>query len=89
MKQPPPLPESHGRSILKALTWRIIATLTTGIIAYSVTGEVITAVTIGGLELVIKLVFYYLHERMWQLMPHGTVRRLFQPESKNSPKQKR
>ena len=39
--------ESHLRSLLKALSWRVVATTTTGIIAYFITGDVMAAITIG------------------------------------------
>jgi uncharacterized membrane protein len=69
--------ESHIRSLLKAFSWRIVATLTTGIIAYFVTGEIGTAVLIGGVEFVLKFFIYYLHERAWQLLPRGSIRHWF------------
>ncbi len=72
----PNLRESHLRSILKAFSWRIIATLTTGLIAYAITGEIDTAILIGSIEFVLKFVIYYVHERLWQLAPRGSVRRL-------------
>ena len=56
---------SRTRSLVKALTWRITATLTTAVIAYIVTGELNTAVIIGGLEFVLKFIMYYGHERAW------------------------
>ncbi len=56
---------SRTRSLAKALTWRITATLTTAVIAYMVTGELSTAVIIGGLEFVLKFIMYYGHERAW------------------------
>ena len=68
--------ESHLRSILKAFSWRVIATLTTGLIAYAITGEIDTAILIGGIEFALKFVIYYLHERLWQLAPRGSVRNL-------------
>ena len=61
--------DSHLRSLSKALSWRVVATLTTGIIAYFVTGDVEAAVLIGGVEFVLKFLIYYLHERAWQLVP--------------------
>ncbi len=72
----PNLRESHLRSILKAFSWRIIATMTTGLIAYAITGEIDTAILIGSIEFVLKFVIYYLHERLWQLAPRGSIRRL-------------
>lgn len=71
--------ESHIRSLLKGFTWRIIATTTTVTIAYFVTGEVGDALKIGGIEFVGKVFIYYLHERLWQLAPRGTVRKVIKP----------
>lgn len=68
--------ESHLRSILKGLTWRILATATTVTIAYFIIGDVSSALTIGGIEFFGKLLLYYFHERAWQMVPRGSVRRL-------------
>ncbi len=61
--------DSHIRSLAKAFSWRIVATLTTSIIAWIVTGQLETAVVIGSIEFVLKFLIYYLHERAWQLVP--------------------
>ncbi|MEM7000115.1 MAG: DUF2061 domain-containing protein [Pseudomonadota bacterium] len=61
--------DSHLRSLSKALSWRVVATLTTATIAYLVTGRLDTAALIGGIEFVLKFVIYYVHERAWQLIP--------------------
>jgi uncharacterized membrane protein len=66
--------ESHLRSLLKAMSWRVVATLTTTIIAYFITGEVETALAIGSIEFVLKFLIYYMHERAWQLIPRGGIR---------------
>jgi len=68
--------ELHLRSLLKAFSWRIVATLTTGIIAYLITGQIEAAVMIGSIEFIAKFFIYYGHERLWQLAPRGSVRRL-------------
>lgn len=57
--------ESHTRSLLKGLTWRILATSTTTIIAYIITGQIDSALRIGFLEFFAKLAIYYAHERIW------------------------
>ena len=59
---------SRTRSLAKALTWRVTATLTTSLITYIVTGEVRTAVIIGGIEFALKFIIYYAHERAWNLV---------------------
>jgi uncharacterized membrane protein len=68
--------ESPLRSVLKGLTWRIIATTTTIVIALIVTGDIKPALKIGAVEFFAKFVVYYLHERAWARAPLGSVRRL-------------
>ena len=75
--------DSHLRSVLKGLSWRIIATTTTTTIAYFVTGEIGLALSIGGIEFVGKIFIYYLHERAWLLVPEGGVRKFFRLKSKD------
>jgi len=65
--------ESRLRSVGKALSWRIVATLTTALIIYFVTGDVNTAILIGSVEFVLKFVIYYLHERFWQMIPKRVI----------------
>ncbi len=68
--------ESHVRTVLKTLSWRIVATTTTIVIAYFVFGDVSRALTVGGIEFFAKMAIYYVHERIWQLVPRGTVRKI-------------
>ena len=68
--------ESHLRSVLKAVTYRIIGSITTGFLAYAVTGDFRTSITITALEPLVKTIVYYLHERAWQMVPRRHVRRL-------------
>ncbi len=68
--------ESHLRTILKTVSWRIIATTTTVTIAYFVFGDISNALKVGGIEFFAKMAIYYLHERAWQKLPVGTVRKL-------------
>ena len=74
--EPPAYRESHVRTILKTLSWRIVATTTTVVIAYFVFGDVSSALTVGGIEFFAKMLIYYFHERIWQLVPRGTVRKM-------------
>ncbi|MBT7372180.1 MAG: DUF2061 domain-containing protein [Gammaproteobacteria bacterium] len=72
--------ESHLRSLLKALSWRVVATTTTGIIAWFITGDIATAIAIGSIEFIAKFFIYYMHERAWQLVPRGTIRHIAHPD---------
>ncbi len=73
METPMDMKESHLRSVMKAVTYRVLGTITTGILAYAVTGDFQVAVTITALEPLVKTVLYYLHERAWQLVPRGSA----------------
>ncbi len=53
------------RTIAKTLTWRITASLTTFIIAWVLTGDVLIGVSIGSIEAITKFFLYYFHERIW------------------------
>ena len=63
--------ESHMRSIVKALTWRFIATIVTFSVAWLLTGRADIAIEIGLLDTVIKLGAYYYHERTWDRLGFG------------------
>lgn len=67
--------ESQLRSILKAITYRVTGTITTAIITFWVTGEIMLALAVGSIEPFVKIIVYYVHERLWQRVPIGTVRR--------------
>ena len=61
------------RSLYKTLSWRVVATILLFIVSYFVTGQVEVASTIVGIEVIIKTVFYYVHERVWSNIKIGLV----------------
>ena len=63
--------ETKRRSVVKALTWRVIASLDTTVIAYFVTGDITKAISIGGFEVITKMVIYFFHERAWNGIKWG------------------
>lgn len=56
---------------MKALSWRVLATLTTVVLVLAFTGELTLAVAVGGTEVVAEMVIYYLHERLWATVEWG------------------
>lgn len=70
--------ESHVRSFIKAISWRVFATLTTMIISYLITHEISFAIYIGLFEFISKIALYYFHERLWNSIPFGMQRTLAQ-----------
>ncbi len=63
--------EKHSRTVLKTITWRFTATVTTVTLVWLFTGEVGAALAIGGIEVFLKMLFYYLHERAWDAINFG------------------
>jgi adenylylsulfate kinase len=59
------------RSVLKSISFRIIATLTTIILVYGLTDKWSIAMGIGMVEFTSKLALYYLHERVWNRIHFG------------------
>ena len=56
---------SKIRSIKKTVSWRIIATLITGVVVFSFTGHLSDTTYITLTSAFILMVFYYIHERIW------------------------
>jgi adenylylsulfate kinase len=63
--------DSKSRTMLKTITWRITATSTTTILVYIFTGKIDTAIEVGMLEMLAKMLFYYMHERGWEKLKWG------------------
>lgn len=57
--------KSYKRHIAKSITWRIIGTIDTILLAWLISGDPLTGLQIGFAEVVTKMVLYYLHERVW------------------------
>lgn len=53
------------RHIAKSISWRFIGTLDTMFLSWFISGDLHAGLKIGGLELISKLVLYYLHEQLW------------------------
>ena len=59
------------RSLVKTLSWRTIATTDTILIARLLTGSWMVGFSIASIEVVTKMVLYYLHERGWSMSDWG------------------
>jgi uncharacterized membrane protein len=53
------------RHLLKTLTWRIVGTIDTIILSWAISGDPFVGLSIGGAEVVTKMLLYYFHERAW------------------------
>lgn len=56
---------SYKRHFFKTITWRLIATLDTVLIAFFLTGNFTQGLKIGFAEIFTKMIIYFIHERLW------------------------
>ena len=67
--------ESHIKTVMKAISWRFIATMVTFTVAWVITKELKFAAEIGLADTLIKLGAYYFHERAWIGVKYGKLKR--------------
>ena len=63
--------ETHWRSVVKAMSWRVVATLVTTLIVLLLSGKLELALTAGISDSLIKIGLYWAHERGWQSVNWG------------------
>ena len=63
--------ETNKRTVAKALTWRIVASILIFAISFITTGSVASASIILSSDIIIKTIMYYLHERLWAQTSFG------------------
>lgn len=69
------MPDSRKRHLLKTVSWRVVGTIDTMILAWIITGDPMTGMQIGLAEVVTKMVLYYFHERAWYKIDYGLNKR--------------
>lgn len=70
------LHDSRRRHLLKTFTWRFIGTLDTIVLSWIISGDPFIGLQIGAIEIITKMVLYYLHERSWYAINYGLDKRL-------------
>ena len=63
--------ESHSRSIVKAISYRILGSASTGLIVYVLTGKGSLGLASSLLDVVLKIGVYFVHERIWDRISYG------------------
>jgi len=63
--------ETHARSVLKALSWRVLGTVATTLLVFGFTRRLSLSLSVGGVEFVSKIALYWLHERAWDRLRLG------------------
>ena len=63
--------ETHARSVMKAVSWRVTGTVATTLLVFAFTRRFTLSLVVGGVEFVSKIGMYWLHERMWDRLGFG------------------
>jgi uncharacterized membrane protein len=63
--------DTAGRSLAKAVSWRITGTIDTFLISWLITGQILLATGIAFTEVVTKILLYWIHERVWNKVNWG------------------
>ena len=66
--------ETRWRSLVKAFSWRFIATFITAGIIWILTGQAKFAIAVGLMDTSVKLLVYFFHERIWLKIPFGKMK---------------
>lgn len=66
---------SHKRHLAKTITWRVIGTVDTMVIAWIISGDPMIGLQVGLAEIFTKMILYYIHERIWYKLNFGLGRR--------------
>jgi len=56
---------TRKRHLAKALSWRVVGTIDTFLLAWLFTGSIEIGALVGGTEVLTKTFLYYMHERAW------------------------
>ena len=56
---------SYKRHVAKTISWRIIGTIDTFLLSWLITGSWKIGLSIGGVEVITKMILYFFHERIW------------------------
>ena len=59
------------RKVLKSVSFRLIATLITIVLVLVFTREIMVSLQVGAAEFFAKIVLYYFHERLWNMLRFG------------------
>ena len=63
--------ETHTRSVMKAVSWRVTGTFATMMVVFAFTRGFALSLAVGGLEFVSKIGMHWLHERLWDRLRFG------------------
>jgi len=66
-------PNSRIRSLVKSISWRAVGSIDTFILSFLITGSAQHAASIASIEVITKIVLYYIHERALRTVSWGRM----------------
>lgn len=60
--------DSRKESFFKAISWRILASLTTFSVVFTLTDNLSISTITSIIEMLLKILLYYAHERAWLII---------------------
>jgi uncharacterized membrane protein len=72
--------ESTTRSIAKAVSYRLLGSISTALIVFFFSGNAKVSLGVGALDVVLKMALYYVHERVWNHISYGREKQPPAPE---------
>jgi uncharacterized membrane protein len=66
--------ETHARSIVKAVSYRLLGSSVTGLILFAITGKGTLSLIGSAADMVLKIAAYFIHERIWDRIQFGRTK---------------
>tara|TARA_Y100000310_G_C20670395_1_gene809953 strand:- start:2363 stop:2566 length:204 start_codon:yes stop_codon:yes gene_type:complete len=63
--------DGHRRSLMKTVSYRVSSSILTGAVVFLFTNELILSLGVGALDILVKSIWYYSHERLWNRTKWG------------------
>ena len=65
--------ETHKRSLIKTITWKVVSIIIAWLVAYFLTDNYETAIKITIIGSLLGLIWFYVHERIWCHIDWGRI----------------
>ena len=66
--------ETNARSIVKAVSYRLLGSSVTGLILFAITGKGTISILGSVADMVLKIAAYFVHERIWDRIQFGRTK---------------
>lgn len=71
---------TNWRHVAKTVSWRVVGTIDTVILAWLISGDPLIGLKVGLVEVITKMLLYYLHEKAWYRSNFGLTSRRNGPQ---------